>query len=257
VNNADQPTTTVQVEQNLQTQTPIQPSSTTNTIQDADRAQRIPGSIRLRLSAMIFDNLILAVPINFLTSLSWYIFGNSFSSTSSSTSIILLLLFSIAGLGYYIYFNVKKGATPGKSIYGLKVVDIATDSNLTYKYSTIRELINRGILSIPILGLIFAFVNFLVVLSKPERRGIHDKAAHSQVYRVEKSWSFIKQLGLFIALIILGAAPFLLVIPQYFSQTQNLNSCVMKCMESKATTNNLEANFQEFGEICFQECSTR
>ena len=229
--------------------------SSTSPQKESSIHEREPGSIRLRFAAIFFDNLILGVPINILTVLSWQILGFTFYNTTNSANIFLLIIFFLSMLTYYIYFSVKSGATPGKNIYGLKIIDIDTNNNLTYKKSTIRELINRGILSIPLLGFLFGIINFFVILSKPERRGVHDKAAHSQVIKSEASWSILKQLGLFFLLLILNIAPFILMVPKFMNQAQELNSCVQQCVETKASIGESEQSFQNTSEICLQECS--
>ncbi len=110
---------------------------------------------------------------------------------------------------YEIYFNITKGWTIGKDAYGLKVVTYQTDQKITLQQAIIRELAKYGIAFIPIIGLFIYIANGFMIIFSKEKRGLHDKAANSQVVRYKKAWSMKKQLiGIALPLaviIILGA----------------------------------------------------
>lgn len=91
-------------------------------------------------------------------------------------------------------------------------------------------------------------------MSSAEKRGIHDKLSDSQVLVVQKSWSIIKQLGLLLLLIAITLAPFILIAPKYFKQSEDVNKCVVECLNPK----NLEGlgafELQQEAQRCNQQC---
>lgn len=84
---------------------------------------------------------------------------------------------------YYGWFYKNKGATPGKLLMGLKVVDATTGAHLTYGKSFLRETVGRAVDSIAIL---FFFVGILIPCLRKDKRALHDMIANTQVWRFEK-----------------------------------------------------------------------
>jgi uncharacterized RDD family membrane protein YckC len=214
-----------------------------------------PGGLGLRFSASVFDSMILGIPLNILFFLYFLITVESIFAQSNTINLIYIILYVVSLLSYYAYFNVKKGATPGKKIYGMKIVDVSTKNYLTYKNAIVRELANRIATIIPFIGFLYGVINFFVILSSPQRRGIHDKLSKSQVLVVNKSWSFVKQAGLFILLVALNLAPFILIIPKYITSTQEINKCVLECTQLKSNQEMSTQELQTITNTCYQECS--
>ena len=78
--------------------------------------------------------------------------------------------------GYFTYFHAKKGATPGKRLFGLEVVDEITHERLSMLRSLIRTL--SYILSAAPFG-----CGFLMVLFHPRKKALHDLMVGSEVIR--------------------------------------------------------------------------
>jgi uncharacterized RDD family membrane protein YckC len=178
-----------------------------------------PAGIRLRFSASIFDSLIFNAPISLI-----YILGTSLgvdSLLNGFPNIILYIILITATIGYFVYFHTQRGATPGKVIYGLKVMDFSTKNNLSINKALVREIVVRGIVFIPLIGLFFSIANFFIILFSPGKRGIHDKVANSQVLIMDKSWPLIKQLGLFLLLIGIYVVPYMLLMPKFTQVGEN------------------------------------
>ncbi|KKQ25368.1 MAG: hypothetical protein US39_C0008G0031 [Microgenomates group bacterium GW2011_GWC1_37_12b] len=221
-----------------------------------DAFQEVPGGLRLRLSASVFDGLAISAPMSIVYSIIIMFTNNVFSFTQRNyfMNILLLIFYFVVMVGYFIYFDVKKGATLGKKVYGLKVVDIDTQKNLRFKNAFIREVVSRGILFIPFLGFIFMIINFFVILFSPVKRGIHDKIAKSRVIVVEKSWTFIKQLGLLLLLIAVTIIPYILVLPKFIRGSEEINKCLMNCIESGNFNHKDNIEFQKEAQRCNQQC---
>lgn len=216
--------------------------------------QETPGGIRYRLSASVFDGLIINTPLSFIYALIVLVAGSGLGLLNGTMTIPLYIIYSFFVVAYYVYFDIKRGTTLGKEIYGMKVVDINSKQNLGFKNAAIREFVVRMIAIIPIIGALFSIINFFVILSSPQRRGIHDKAGKSQVLRYKKSWSFIKQLGLFLLLFLLMIAPMVFIFPKFVEQSEESSKCVVECMESKGAMLG-SADMQNVMKLCLQECN--
>lgn len=116
-----------------------------------------------RAVAVVFDGIVVAIIISilneFLAATSWttslFAFqaetaSESFGPVSSASDWRGLAVMTAVGFGYYAYFN-GRGATPGKLLFGIRVVDAAGRAPGIRK-GAIRQLI-------PMAG---AFVPFLV-----------------------------------------------------------------------------------------------
>jgi len=225
-------------------------------VNSQELGSEIPAGIRIRFAAAFFDGLLLGMVINlmvFLLNLTTGIFGGI---SNPVTSLAIFYTFSLLLVAaYFIYFDITKGATLGKSIYGLRVVDISTGQNLNIGKATLREVVMRVVGTLPFVGLLFYIINFFVTMSSPTKRGIHDKLANSQVLVVGKSWPIFKQLGLFVLLIIIPMALYFVNMQSYVSRpTNTLNSCILKCMGAKDLRGLTSAEAQTEAESCKAGC---
>lgn len=80
--------------------------------------------------------------------------------------IVITLIFFL----YYIYFFTVYGASPGKMLFGLKVVDYKTGRNITMRQSFLRA-IGYLISGLP------AYLGMIWILFNNEKRGWHDMIA--------------------------------------------------------------------------------
>ena len=78
--------------------------------------------------------------------------------------------------GYFTYFHAKSGATPGKRLFGLEVVDEITHERLSILRSLIRTV--SYVLSAAPFG-----CGFLMVLFHPRKKALHDLMVGSEVIR--------------------------------------------------------------------------
>ena len=99
-----------------------------------DSPQIKPAGAWARLWASVTDGLILGIPslllyFFLLTPLSNLILSNKVAEANNLIKIygIFALLVS---LFYYVYLTVKKGATWGKDLYGLRVVKYKTTQHI-------------------------------------------------------------------------------------------------------------------------------
>lgn len=138
---------------------------------DTETSQEKPGGVRLRFSAYFFDNLIVSAPIVLIWGLLVILTESYYGFSGTTTNIMLTLIYFSVVTGYFVYFDMSKGATPGKRIYGLKVIDINSKQNLNFKNATIRKLVARVVGYIPLIGIIFSVINFFCrsVISRKKR----------------------------------------------------------------------------------------
>src|SRR3989344_2500147 len=166
-----------------------------------------PAGAWARLWASVTDGLILGIPslllyFFLLTPLSSLILSSKTAEANNLVKIygIFALLVS---LFYYVYLTVKKGATWGKNLYGLRVVKYKTTQHINYKPAIIREVTKISLVFIPIICFLIFLLNIFIVIFSKEKRAIHDRIAGTQVIKVTKPWSIRKQLVLLFLIIIL------------------------------------------------------
>ncbi|MDR3555511.1 MAG: RDD family protein [Syntrophobacteraceae bacterium] len=91
----------------------------------------------------------------------------------TSAAIIKLILGTVLGLTYFIFFVGKYGATPGKMACGLKIV---TSDNGRVSY--MRAL---GRYFAQILSAIILCIGYLMIGFDREKRGLHDRICDTRV----------------------------------------------------------------------------
>lgn len=167
------------------------------------------GGAWVRYWAMVIDSFIFGLPALLLAFLLSALMGSPISfegnpidnlENSAIYGITALFFYLI----YYVYFTANKGATIGKDVYGLKVVKEGTNENISYLRAFAREMIKVGVLAIPFFGVLFYFVNSLVILFSPSKRGFHDRIAKTQVLKIQEHWPMKKQWGCSLVLLIAG-----------------------------------------------------
>ena len=150
-----------------------------------------PAGFWIRFVAAIVDALILWVftfPVSLLSGFISLALG--FAATTEPAPGIFsgpLILFQILSyfinaiiwIGYFAFFYQKKGGTPGKLLFNMRVVDSNTGANLNLKQTILRELIGK-VLSGLLLG-----VGYLIAAFRSDRKALHDLLAGTQVLRKE------------------------------------------------------------------------
>lgn len=216
--------------------------------------QEKPAGIRLRFAASFFDGLIIGLPMEIMYFVYIFIAGMYFLAQNNLLNYLLLVIYGFFFTVYFIYFDVHKGATPGKGIYGLKVIDVTTKQNLSVKKAFKREILMRGISSIPLIGAIFNIINFFVIWSSTDKRGLHDKAGNSQVLIKGKSWSFLKQFGLFLILMFLIILPYIIFFSAFRQVSQKQSDCLSRCVNDSKTNIIKSTDSKNLIQLCVKQC---
>jgi len=179
-------------------------NNTTSLSEDLDRAEEDhlkncpEADFSLRLAASLFDGILAYLAVSgiqnicrafgiFLshiadTALGLYLSMKVISGLqshalelSSYLEITLKLLFIYI---YYIVATSISGGTPGKLLFGLRVLDLSTGKKLDTKKAFLRCLVGL-LINIVSLGLVYAFTAL-----KQDRRALHDKLLGCSVKRV-------------------------------------------------------------------------
>ncbi|WP_323841116.1 MULTISPECIES: RDD family protein [unclassified Moraxella] len=128
----------------------------------------------VRFAAHLVDGvlfLLVVLPILYLT------YGDAyFSSDEHSFGVVNVLVTWVLPIVMTIWFWLKKGATPGKMLFGLKVLDDKTGNYLTVGQSLVRYF--GYILSSLVFGLGYIWAAF-----DKKKQSWHDKLAKSVVVR--------------------------------------------------------------------------
>ena len=152
----------------------------------------------VRLIALLLDTLILALPLIIIISI---VSGGDFFDISAMQEVIAQaqrgdinalqhapktdmtweLIFEIAMATLIIIFWKKwMGATPGKKLMGITVVDAKTFKMIDNKQA-ITRYIGYIVSTIPFL------LGFVMVIFRKDRRALHDVLANTAVIYVDKS----------------------------------------------------------------------
>jgi uncharacterized RDD family membrane protein YckC len=97
------------------------------------------------------------------------------------TMAVNLTIYVIITYYYFGYFYSTRGASPGKSLLNLKVVDSRSGKYLDYWTSFKREVFGK-FLSAIILG-----IGYLMVAFRQDKMAWHDLLFHTRVVKVAKS----------------------------------------------------------------------
>lgn len=87
---------------------------------------------------------------------------------------LMSLMFTI---GYFGYFYSAKGATPGKMIFGLRVIDRRTGAHLSFGRAALRETVGKGV------SMLTFLIGYLMAAFRSDKRALHDLMVDSQVVR--------------------------------------------------------------------------
>ena len=143
-------------------------------IVDEKAWKEMPAGFWVRFVAALVDGIIVAClefPLDRLIGVDLnYVELNIRSLSSIGVSLIIIFF-------YYGWFYKNKGATPGKILMGLKVVNQINGKNLGYTRSFFRETLGK-LCS----GVIF-FIGFLIVAFRKDKRALHDLIFDTQVLK--------------------------------------------------------------------------
>jgi len=143
-----------------------------------------PAGFWIRLAAYSIDSLIVSLPV-LVASGAWAFWlseqGGTMALTEVTPRVFLLpiiggaasLLLSIV---YPVYFWALRGATPGKQVFGLRVLSMDGETPIGWQRAMLRVIgymINSFVLGI----------GFLLIAVSEEKRGLHDRLADTRVLR--------------------------------------------------------------------------
>jgi len=137
------------------------------------------ASIGQRALAQLIDSVIIGIPLFFVSTA---ISGDLTDADSGQ-----LLLVTVLWLGVSLFYNTAMiaiyGATIGKRVMKLMVVNRVDGSAVTWTYAAVRPLIPTVAGLVPVIGLAANLVVYLRAVFHPIRQGLHDAAAGTIVVR--------------------------------------------------------------------------
>lgn len=143
-------------------------------------AQFEPGGFWRRFAATMIDGIIVGVAHAVVTLPVQLLIGDSMSGALIGIAFSYAVSFSMIWF-YYGYFYHNKGATPGKSLMGLKVLRADTGENMSQLGAFGRETVGK-FCSIILLG-----IGFIMAAFTSEKRALHDMMFTTRVVRVKGS----------------------------------------------------------------------
>lgn len=141
-----------------------------------DNSEYVYAGFWVRLGAYIVDTLIamvLVAPFYYFEYQRWADVPLDEMPAYTSMDLILTLILLVA----ILWFWIKKGATPGKMLFGLQIRDLKTGQFLSTPKALLRYLVGYTISGL-VLGLGFIWAAF-----DKKKQGWHDKIAGSVVVK--------------------------------------------------------------------------
>lgn len=137
------------------------------------------ASIGQRALAQLIDSVIIGVPLFFVST--------SISGDLTEADSGQLLLVTVMWLGVSLLYNTAMiatyGATIGKRIMKLMVVNRVDGSAVSWTYAAVRALIPTVAGLVPVVGLAANLAVYVRAFFHPLRQGLHDAAAGTVVVR--------------------------------------------------------------------------
>ena len=137
------------------------------------------ASIGQRAVAQLLDGLIIGIPLFILT----YSFGGDITDTEDSNLLWLTLLWLGVSLFYNTALVATTGATLGKRIMKLRVVNRTDGSPVNWTYAAVRALVPTLAGVVPVIGFALNIAVYVRAFFHPFRQGLHDAAAGTIVVR--------------------------------------------------------------------------
>jgi uncharacterized RDD family membrane protein YckC len=146
-----------------------------------DQSGYSPAGFWIRFVAALIDGVIVTI-LSYLAQLPLLFVSSStqFGESVRLTAVVVNALIGIVGAVLYLRSYVSKGATPGKMIFGIKVLNAQTGMHMTFGRTLLREWVGK-FLSILILG-----GGFLLAAFRSDKRALHDLVAGTIVVRKNK-----------------------------------------------------------------------
>jgi uncharacterized RDD family membrane protein YckC len=142
---------------------------------DSDRL----ASIGQRAIAQLLDGLIIGIPLFALT----YSIGGDIADTENPNLLWLTILWLGLSLLYNTAFIAISGATLGKRVMKLRVVNRVDGSAVSWTYAAVRALVPTVAGLVPVIGFALNIAVYVRAFFHPHRQGLHDAAAGTIVVR--------------------------------------------------------------------------
>ncbi|CAN5496323.1 hypothetical protein BH09VER1_BH09VER1_42880 [soil metagenome] len=129
----------------------------------------------IRAGAWILDCILLGIVISIPMFAIVFLVASTTKEQGPVLFVQLLvqLLATVVQAAYFIFFVGKYGATPGKMICGLKIVD-ASGAAIGYGRATGRFFAQM-------LSMLICYIGYIMVAFDDEKRGLHDRICNTRV----------------------------------------------------------------------------
>jgi uncharacterized RDD family membrane protein YckC len=144
-----------------------------------------PGGFWIRFLAVCIDNTIISIlvlPTSLIFGIAVPLMSSSAGQSATSDpigpSFFLSSAFNIIiSIMYVGFFYSRKGATPGKMLFKLSVVNANDGTYLTFTQAAMRDTLGKFVSSIIFL------IGFIMAAFDPNKRALHDRMFGTQVIR--------------------------------------------------------------------------
>ncbi len=144
----------------------------------SDQGGYVPAGFWIRFVAAVIDGVVITL-LSYILQLPllFVILSGKFGENVILTAQVVNALLGIVVAVLYLRTYVSKGATPGKMIFGIKVLNAQTGMHMTFGKTLLREWIGK-FLSFLLLG-----TGFLLAAFRSDKRALHDLVAGTIVVR--------------------------------------------------------------------------
>jgi len=132
-----------------------------------------------RALAQVLDGILIGVPL-FIVTLSM---GGDLSDSDNDNLLWLTVLWLAVTLVYSTVLVALTGATVGKRLLKIKVVNRLDGSPVSWSYAAVRALVPTVAGLIPVIGFALNIAVYVRAFFHPLRQGLHDAAAGTVVVR--------------------------------------------------------------------------
>lgn len=140
--------------------------------------QNRPGGFWIRFLANLIDILIITVIILPSNIVMVSIIGSEPSNALSISAMAFKTIFGWVFTGVFAgYFYSKKGATPGKLIFNLYVLDVETGSYISFWKGFFRDSIGKSVS-----GFIFC-IGYIMAAFRKDKAALHDLMLNTRVLK--------------------------------------------------------------------------
>jgi len=142
-----------------------------------------PAGFWIRLAAYSVDSAIVSLPVLIASSVwaFWLLQQGEAGLTELTPRVFLLPIIGgavslVLSVVYPAYFWALRGATPGKRLFGLRVLSMDGETPIGWQRAMLR------VIGYMINGLVMG-IGFLLIAVSEEKRGLHDRLADTRVLR--------------------------------------------------------------------------